>query len=658
MNVDTDVGAGGAPPAGPGPTGAKGGGEVHLFVLWEHARVAEKRILDDLKARFDVLAAVPASWPESISAATAFKRFYGTFLADPAGKAARAGGGEFLVVVVRDRNPRYELVETVRGLERVDVNVFELKYVYRGWVGGQHRVHGTNSPEEARRDVLLLTGHPLGAWVDGSAAGKPMTVLPGQNGWRSLSEMFAFLGETIPYAVLRNGEALPEGFDPLHDDIDMLVANVDDCVGLLGARKAPSGGALHVVEVGGRDVKLDLRSVGDGYFDEGWERRMLSSRVVNAHGVYVLSPENHFHALVYHALYQKRAIARDYPRKARAAAAAIGVAGDGFDAWAMALEAFMARNGYRFARPRDRTVSLCEELVSWHVNAIEAAELFGLESVRLADLAERAVRRKHLTDLLLRATWKGRACRIEYGRRAKGLGEGEYRAAADFRRAAPGLAIEPLAWHVGRSGAYMAWGHEEGCSLQVRLEHGPAISEEEAGRLAADALACADALERAGLVHRDICPANLFLARGGGLKLIGFRFAVRRSSYAKEAASLRKDPLGLLAPLGGAFAPSPGRWDDAWSLARCLDLLPQTPAVAAAKAELEQKAAGGARALRVRLPARTRLRMLMAWARFAVADLFRPHGRSAAKHRARRLFARTAFLGPAGARLDGRRAAF
>lgn len=617
-------------------------GEVHLFVLWENARVAEKRIMADLRSRFTVLAAVPARWPRGMSPADAFKRFYGTFLSDPEGKARRAGGGEFLVVVVLDRNPKYEMVNTARGIEMVDVNIFNLKYTYREWVGGQHRVHGTNSTEEARRDVMLLTGRPLAEWIDGTATGKPMNVLPGQTGWKSMEEMFAFMGETFPYAVLRNGEGLPDSFDPTHDDVDLLVAGLSDCVGLLGARKA-GGGALYFVNVGGKDVKLDIRSIGDGYFDEGWQRRMLATRVKNPRGVYVLSAENHFHALVYHAVFQKREIASDYPAKAAAAARAAGVSGRGFDDWTAALGQFMAEHGYGFARPNDRTVSINLPLSRWREKAVEAAGLFGLSDVVLFDVLGRALgARRSLTDVVLSAEMGGVPCRIEYGDSLGGLDGGEYAAAAAFFATAPEYATEPLCWHVGRRGAYMVWRRECGQSLAGRLRYGPDITDAEADRIAADALAIAEALDKAGIVHRDIRPENLFLTDAGGLKLVGFRFAVMRDKHSKEATPLRKNALKLLSSLGGDCALSPGRWNDAWSLARCLDMLPQTDAVAEAGRQLKKAASRGKGTLYVRLPAKLRLKMFFCWIRLWVGGMF--NSRAAEKNRVRREFARTAFL--------------
>src|SRR3989304_4092278 len=54
------------------------------------------------------------------------------------------------------------------------------------------------------------------------------------------------------------------------------------------------------VAIGGRDVSVDIRFVGDCYYCEQWERDMLSRRV-RAGGFFVANNENLFYSLLYHA---------------------------------------------------------------------------------------------------------------------------------------------------------------------------------------------------------------------------------------------------------------------------------------------------------------------------------------------------------------------
>ena len=105
--------------------------EIQMFVLWEKARSAETRILSDIATQAEVLASFEASWPKELSAQDAYNRFYGPLLPDAAEKASRSGTGAFVVVLVRFPRARYDWRMTQRGLEYVNLDMFELKWKYR-----------------------------------------------------------------------------------------------------------------------------------------------------------------------------------------------------------------------------------------------------------------------------------------------------------------------------------------------------------------------------------------------------------------------------------------------------------------------------------------------------------------------------------------------
>lgn len=611
--------------------------EIHLFVLWENSRVAEERILADMSAHVTVLAKIEGAWPAGVPAATGYRRFYGAFLPDPVEKVRNAGSGEFLIVVVRDEDAVYGDRETVRGIERVNERIFDMKWRYREWVGGGHRVHGTNSTDEARRDIMLLTGHTLDAWISGAARDLPMTVLPGQNGWRSMAELLAFLNETHPYVVLRNWEGLPETFDPRHDDVDLLVANAKDCAGLLCARKAHGGGAAYLVSVGGRDVRLDIRAVGDGYYDEAWEDEILAMRVRTKSGVYRPDALNAFHALYHHAVYQKRAFAADYPAKLAALAAEAGFAMSSVDEEFPAHEAFLATRHYRGTNPKDKSVSADRALMDWRRFAHEATGICAVTDVRPYGLATRVRTRRTLTDLRFAATGpSGERLFVKYVSAHGSIVQSEYDAAARFAKACPAHAVRQVHWHTGRRGAYLVQALRPGRTLAAALAAGT-VDALCADRLAAALAEIAEGLAAADIVHRDIRPENILLADDGAILLTGFRFGIRRTKYKKEIPYYRKRANAILAPLGGAFVAAPGKWNDGASLVAVLATLPQTAAVRAATERIRSAKLPTAR---IRLPAKERWISLGRWLCLSLAAALRPHARSTEKNRIARQFAR------------------
>ncbi|MBI4861435.1 MAG: serine/threonine protein kinase, partial [Candidatus Riflebacteria bacterium] len=66
--------------------------------------------------------------------------------------------------------------------------------------------------------------------------------------------------------------------------------------------------------------------------------------------------------------------------------------------------------------------------------------------------------------------------------------------------------------------AYIAYEFVDGLNLHVRLGQGP-VPAEEARRIAAHVAAGLAALHRQGVLHRDVKPPNVLLARGGNAKL-------------------------------------------------------------------------------------------------------------------------------------------
>lgn len=550
--------------------------ETHLIVLWEFARAEETRILEDVRTRFTVLHDAVISWPDDPLAC--FRRFYGANLPDADGKVKLCGGGPFRMLIVSDEHPAYALRETSRGLERVNLNLFDAKIRYREWTGGGHKVHTTNSVTEAEHDIFLLTGHPAADWANGRPAGD-LTVLPGQGGWKSLRELFSVLGRFAPYAVLRNAETLPDAFDPsLHGDIDLLVENAETTAGLLGARKVfPERHRVHYeLVVGGRPVRFDFRFVGDGYYDAAWERRMLERRIARD-GVNLLHPEDAFFALVYHALYQKFEIAGDYIAKAEALARAAGLPWTDYADALVRLEDFLAHNGYEKTRPDDTSVRWNERLVDWRKLADEMASLSGATDIRPVRLeairAETPLRTSFYSGRL-----NGRMCFIKYSPYAKFLTAAEWRYPHLLAAGGAGETFEKsLHWHTtSDGGAFVITEWIDGTGLDALIARKDPLLAEKADVIAADFVRIAEALEHAKVVHRDIRPANLMVDADGHVKLIDFQFAA-------PFGTTPEDPWvdacpAVLDGLGAEYALAHGKWNDRQSLRKSLSELPPSSA--------------------------------------------------------------------------------
>ncbi len=199
-------------------------------------------MLDHIRKYFLQVETYPISWKKEHFADN-LSRFYGTKLPSKKGKAKHCGEGEFLLVTFVDPAPIYDFVETSRGSERVNSNLFSMKELFREWTGGGHKIHATNSPEETDHDLALLLGINYADYMARLKQKKPTPITPphsiiGLQGWKSLEQLFATMNSCLPYALLRNFEVLPNAYYANdHGDIDFLVEDLEKAVLITGATK-------------------------------------------------------------------------------------------------------------------------------------------------------------------------------------------------------------------------------------------------------------------------------------------------------------------------------------------------------------------------------------------------------------------------------------
>jgi len=342
------------------------GSEPHCFVLWnaeEHERIQE-----ELSKKFEILRAI-VYLPEIFGQLGVDRMdFLSKFYSGRLDSHGEKGLTPFVLYFVLDKDPRYEMrTNPTRGTqETVNVNVLDLTLRLRG--NRSAFLHGSDSTQECFDNLEALTVYggdvPKSYWL----RWRPVFV--------SVSDFFGRANEVpgLEYVVLRNFESLMQNKLEAGSDIDILVNDFylfkrfSGAIGYKHKRRERPGPAHEYggykvagyVNIGGREVSIDIRYVGSGYYCEQWERCILAKRV-RCESFYIPDSENLFYSLMYHALVHKRSVRDRYRRILGKMAPTIGKYSSIVDSdeqlW-KCLDEFTQRQNYRYVRPKELSIPL------------------------------------------------------------------------------------------------------------------------------------------------------------------------------------------------------------------------------------------------------------------------------------------------------------
>lgn len=173
---------------------------------------------------------------------------------------------------------------------------------------------------------------------------------------------------SVAYAVLRNYDNLLEDdiYMDGHGDIDLICADSRKLASILNAIDHPGhvkncqgNGTHYLIYINNIEVSLDLRHIGDGYYCEKWEQEILERRREH-NSFYVLSEEDYFYTLIYHAIFQKHYFSKNYRFRLRKMGEGLGIKiqDNSIEFYVSLLEKHMRQNHYHYEYPKDKYVPL------------------------------------------------------------------------------------------------------------------------------------------------------------------------------------------------------------------------------------------------------------------------------------------------------------
>jgi len=304
--------------------------EIHLFIVWSAANSELTSIISDIKLNLIIKKMYKINWSKNKFSEN-MSRFYGQHLPIGSDKELHCGTEQFTCVIIEDLKPDYQTRETSRGLENVNVNIFDLKTKYREWTGGGHKIHATNNLKESEHDLFLLLNKDESFFKNISNSSNDFQIydhnLIGSNGWKNIEDLFNCLNKFSDYLVMRNFECLPSEYTMAeHGDIDLLVANIEEIIYLTNAKKVFSEEyrVHYKIMVNNEEVLFDFRYVGDNYYDDKFEKLLLKEKVLDVNGFYRPTDKLYFINLLYHALVHKPTFSEDYKNRLMILASKLG----------------------------------------------------------------------------------------------------------------------------------------------------------------------------------------------------------------------------------------------------------------------------------------------------------------------------------------------
>ena len=192
---------------------------------------------------------------------------------------------------------------------------------------------------------------------------------------------------------------------------------------------------------------------------------------------------------------------------------------------------------------------------------------------------------KYINDVFFEGKFKGRDAIVKCSSTCAWSIGNEFRLASRLHAVAPSVVVEPLAVWTSDDGhrAFVVTEKVSGPSLTEMLTRG--VTDAQADGFASDILTLAEALNKTGILHRDIYTDNFLLGSDGHLKVIDFQMAINRNDY-HEDPWVAAHPKFLYVVFGVNHNTPCGCWDDRAALDAVLALLPATDAVTRARRQL------------------------------------------------------------------------
>ena len=112
------------------------------------------------------------------------------------------------------------------------------------------------------------------------------------------------------------------------------------------------------VKINHKKIRIDVRFIGDNYFDSNWQKKILITRKLGSL-YFVPNKENFIYSLIYHIVFHKGYIDQKYLNILRSK---LRLKKIDLQILKMKINSYLSRNKYKITRPSDLTIPITRHL--------------------------------------------------------------------------------------------------------------------------------------------------------------------------------------------------------------------------------------------------------------------------------------------------------
>lgn len=510
--------------------------EVYLVIFWKNSGISIDKGRDLIQAEGYECSLCPASLAK-VDQVGFIERLYFQSVTNFQEKIQRVGLDDFIVGIIKDKNPDYGLAKTSRGYAHVNKNMLFLKNALRGVSRVGDGVHISDSKKEAEHNIFItfsITYQQANNYLS-SLNFAPFIL-------KKIDDIFQLLNESMRYVVQRNFHEIDDRSLANHGDIDLLLEDAQAAAFLLNAVPATEDSTRRLYEVKTADgmYRFDFRDCSDGYYDHAWAEKILAERKRSECGrFYIPSDQDLFYMLAYHAIFHKHDLNPEYLEFLKEFSQKN--TDKSLNTWQevfASLSRFLQKNKLSISVPKDKTVKLNP------FNYIASGLKDKKDSTRVNFLPEHHAR--NFVDMILKAPVvlyqrenRLAGVKILTGSKApfnslalkivkvKDLEYAPYILSEHEKLNLMGSQYAPKVFaHFFHGGIYfLLMERLQGVTLDVAIKNHSGLLKEKKDKISRQLYLLAKTLKEKCIRHRDIREKNIFVNVNGDLKIIDFGLA-------------------------------------------------------------------------------------------------------------------------------------